>query len=122
MAKPRKRVELPFDLLFPLLVYYFAQLVDKDLGGEYSLDLSWKGVCKAIDCQHKISLSSQQLESLIYSYKQGVVDRRRPFKSMTYMAKSYGWIMRELQKEIPEMFKVERDNEIVLIGEHQKDG
>ncbi len=119
MAKPRERVEIPFETLFPLLVYYFAQLVDKDIGGEYSLDLSWRGICKVIDCQHKISVSSKQLESLIYTYKQGVVDRRRPFKAMTYMAKSYQWQMRQLQYDLPHMFKTERDGEIVLIGEHQ---
>lgn len=116
MARPPKTVDIPFDLLFPLLVYYYAQLRDRTTGGEWSTNLSWDGLCQEISASKPITLSYEQLESLLYSYRAGVMDRARPFKVMGYMAKNYRPLMEKLLYFCPDLFKEEKDGEIVMIG------
>lgn len=116
MVEPAKNFQISFSLLFPLLVYYFAQLKDKQIGGEYSLDCSWGDICQTIDLSGKIKVSRPQLQNLIYAYKMGVVDRRRPFRIITQLAKNYDMVMRGLKQEHPHMFKEDPDHEILMIG------
>jgi hypothetical protein len=115
--RPPKNIEIPFDMLFPLLVYYFAQVQDKRLGGEYSAELSWPKIISAIDIQRKISVSYDQLDSLIYSFKVGILDKRPPFFWIfRHCEKNYQPLMEKFKQFYPDLFREERDGEIVLIG------
>lgn len=117
MARPAANIEVPFDMLFPLLVYYMAQVQDTELGGEYGDELNWGKIVEALDCQRKLSVSYEQLESLIYSYKMGVLDKRQPFRwLMHYYAANYSDVMKSFRHLYPDLFKEEADGEIVLIG------
>lgn len=107
---------MPFELFFPLLVYYFAQVTDKEIGGEYGLDLNWSGISQIIDQSKTIRLSHSQLESLLYSFKNGVMDKRRPFRILSYYAKNYYPMMKKLKNRFPHAFKQDQDDEIQLIG------
>lgn len=118
MARPRKTVFIPFDVLFPMLVYYFAQVVDKEMGGEWSADLSWNKLCDFIDEKTKIQLTRNQLESLIYSFKTGVADKRKPFANIVkYYTPNYRGQMEKLRYLYPDHFREEVDGEIILTGE-----
>lgn len=116
--RPPGEIEVPFDLLFPMLVYYFAQTEDVDgVGGEWGRELNWPKMMAVIDCQRKITLTYAQLDSLIYSYKMGVVDHRRPFQHIhKFIAGSYLPLMQKLKDMHPDLFKEEADGEIQLIG------
>ncbi len=115
--RPPKNVEIPFDLLFPLLVFYFAQLQDKNLGGEYSPELNWAKVMHTIDIQRRISIPYEQLDSMIYSFKCGVLDKRSPLGWLSdYKEENYRPLMSAFKILYPDLFREEEDGEIILIG------
>lgn len=100
-----------------MLCYYYAQLLDTKLGGEWSLDDSWPSLSKAVDVSDAITVSRSQFESLLYSYKLGIMDKRRPFKICNQFQKTYLNLLKELKAHLPDVLKEEKDGEILIHGE-----
>lgn len=74
-------------------------------------------MCEAIDCSEAITVSRDQFESLLYSYRMGVMDRKKPFKILFSTARNYLPLMKDLKQMLPNVFKEEPDGEIILQGE-----
>lgn len=119
---PPKTVDVPFQLLFPLLLYYYAQKMDEKLGGEYSTDCSWEETCDAIDHSRTARLTYEQFANLLYVYQVGVMDKRKPFKALNYRAKNYMPLMSKFYYWCPDLFRKDRDGHIILVGEQHGGG
>ena len=116
MPRPPKSVRVSLDSIFPLLLYYYAASKDRKTQGEYSTDWTWETFCESLDKQNDyITMTPNQLHHLIYNYKTATHDKRIPTKAVKNIAKQYLPVMKRLKKELPNLFKEDLDNDIVMV-------
>lgn len=112
MSRPNNDIRLPFQLLFPLLVFYYAAIKDKRNQGEYSTDMTWEGLCAHLEKRWMPKLTRSQFESLVYNYKVAVADKRRPWQILKEYEKNYIPLLKQLQALYPHLLKELPDGEI----------
>lgn len=116
MPRPPKSVRVSISTLFPLLMYYYAASKDRVSQGEYSTDWTWDTFCADLDKQNGlIDITPKQLAHLVYNYKVATYDRRIPVKAVKQLARQYLPNMRKIMKELPNLFKEDKDNEVIMI-------
>lgn len=107
-------VSAPLSAVTILLMYYYAASRDSRRQGEYSTNMSYDKLCHLLDTQSKVMLTAGQLEHLIYNMKVAIIDGRDPMHAATYKLKNYNKLLKELKFHIPELFRTEKDGEVVL--------
>jgi hypothetical protein len=117
VQKP-KRIEIPLHYLTTLLLYYRAGR-DREVVGDLG-DRTYDQTLTDIEKQSQILLTYEQLDSLLYHFKQCVVNRVSPGKEK--QVTNYNFFMEELARVAPNMFKRDASSGEVKLIEFYPDG
>lgn len=100
------------DLAFLLMTYYAFTQDPDELGECGDGTTTYDGLCSALDAQSDIKITPSQLYELTWYFKQAVLERVKLYKLA--MPRNYYNQFKRLQQQNPELFKVEKDGEIVM--------
>lgn len=117
MQKP-KQIEIPLHDLMTLLAYYRAGRVNQSVGDLG--DKSYEQTLSDIEKQSKICLTYEQLDSLLYHFKQCIMNRVSPGKERHIL--NYNFFMEHLARNAPNMFKKDKQTGEVKLIEWMPDG